>query len=158
MNGFEGLTERQRQCAEIIVQNAVDRRTTKNSKEPVQKLTQAEIGEMLDPPITDRQIRNWNKDPLFLRYIEYLSRIRIQQAMPDFVGVLVANLEHGQNLSTKQLDLIAKVANWLPDQTQSASTQLGVSSGHQQIEDRIKALEKRSRKDVDAVVRDVRPE
>ncbi|QYA47963.1 hypothetical protein [Nosocomiicoccus ampullae] len=150
MNGFESLTPNQRQAAEIIVKNAVDRRVDKKIK----KLTQSEIGEMLDDPVSDRTIRNWNKDPLFLAYIEALSLHRVRRAMPDFVGVLVANLEHGQNLSTKQLELIAKIGQWLPEENSSASSQLGVSVGHKDIEARIKQLEEKSKQeDVGTIIR-----
>lgn len=149
MHGFESLTPNQRQAAEIIVKNAVDRRIDKKIK----KLTQSEIGALLDDPVSDRTIRNWNKDPLFLAYIEALSLHRVRRAMPDFVGVLVANLEHGQNLSTKQLELIAKIGQWLPDERSSASSQLGVSIGHKDIEARIKQLEeKASQKEIGTIV------
>ena len=146
---FDSLNANQKQCAEIMVQNAVDRRT---NKQTTKKLTQKEIGELLDPPVTDRQIRNWNKNPTFLAYVEYLSLLRVRQAMPDFVGVLVANLEHGQNLSTKQLDLIARVAQWLPEQGAPKQQQVGSGSQLDDVQARIAKLE---RKEIDAIVLDV---
>src|SRR5699024_3756199 len=107
MNNFhDTLTESQREDAEMYVDNESDRR--RDNKIP--KLTQSDRGDA--GGVTDRTIRNWFKDPAFLAYLEHLSRINIQAAMPAFAAVLIQNLEHGQNLSTKQLDLIAKVAEW----------------------------------------------
>lgn len=134
--GFDLLSDKQREAAEIIVDNAIEQR------QGGKKLSQAAIGEMVG--VTDRTIRNWQNDETFLGYLRDLSTKRLQAAMPQFVGVLIANLSKGQNVSTKQLDLIAKVADWLPEPKSSASsTTVNVQVGTTDIHDRIKALEDR---------------
>lgn len=143
MNNFDALTERQKEVAEAIVDNAIERKKDKT----VSKLTQAELGELVG--VTDRTVRNWSNDILFLEYVEYLSRVRLQAAMPDFVAVLIQNLEKGENVSTKQLDLIAKVADWLPDK-KSKDEATSISYGHaSSIEERIRRIEDRKREEVD---------
>lgn len=147
-NFHDTLSEKQREVAEMIVDNAIERRRDKK----VKRLTQAELADAVD--VTDRTIRNWQKDPAFLAYLEYLSRVNIQAAMPDFAAVLIQNLEHGQNLSTKQLDLIAKVADWLP-QPQSHSQQIQLSVGNDELQQRLDKLEQRiPPKSVDGVVKE----
>ena len=128
--------------ADLIVNHAVDRHTNKG----VKKLTQARMAE--EAGVTERTIRNWHKDELFLEYVGYLSRMRLQAAMPDFVGVLIANLEKGQNVSTKQLDLIAKVADWMPEKQNSENTYNINVGGQSELENRIQALTERKRKEV----------
>lgn len=137
MNSFhDTLTESQREVAEMYVDNEIDRRRDKK----IPKLTQSDMGDAVG--VTDRTIRNWFKDPAFLAYLEHLSRINIQAAMPAFAAVLIQNLEHGQNLSTKQLDLIAKVADWVP-QPQSNAQTLHIQSGTDELQKRLDKLEKR---------------
>lgn len=139
---FDTLSEGQKTVAEMMVGSAIERKSDTKTK----KLTQLEMAE--EAGVSVRTIRNWQKDETFLEYVGYLSRIRLQAAMPDFVGVLIANLEKGQNVSTKQLDLIAKVADWLPEK-QSAPDTLNVNVGHtQSIEDRINQLEERRKNEV----------
>lgn len=139
---FDSLSEGQKAVAEMMVANAIERKSNKDAK----KATQQEMADEVD--VTVRTIRNWQKDEVFLEYVGYLSRIRLQAAMPDFVGVLIANLEKGQNVSTKQLDLIAKVADWLPEK-ESSGNSLTVNVGHaQSIEDRIKQLEERKNAEI----------
>lgn len=139
---FDTLSEGQKAVAEMMVENAIERKSDTKTK----KMTQSEMAEQAD--VTVRTIRNWQKDETFLEYVGYLSRIRLQSAMPDFVGVLIANLEKGQNVSTKQLDLIAKVADWLPEKQSSPNT-LNVHVGNaQSIEDRVEQLAERRRNEV----------
>lgn len=145
--GFDLLSDKQREAAEIIVDNAIEQR------QGGKKLSQAAIGEMVG--VTDRTIRNWQNDETFLGYLRELSVKRLQAAMPDFVGVLISNLSKGQNVSTKQLDLIAKVANWMPEPKSSAATTVNVQVGTTDIHDRIKALEDRKMANV---VPNVKPE
>ena len=125
----------------MMVQNALDRKTS-----GAKKIKQAELAEAVD--VTPRTIRNWQHDEVFLEYVGHLSRIKLQAAMPDFVAVLIANLEKGQNVSTKQLDLIAKVADWLPEK-QGASHTLNVNVGHaDNIDDRIRQLQERRQSEI----------
>ena len=133
-SSFESLTERQRECADLIVENAIERRKDRKIK----KLTQSELGEAVG--VSDRTVRNWMKDPLFLAYLEYQSRISLQAAMPDFVAVLIANLEHGQNLSAKQMDMMMRMADWLPDQG-SKGEPTSNQIDHSEIEGRIARIE-----------------
>ena len=89
----------------------------------------------------------------------HLSRVRLQAAMPDFVGVLISNLDKGQNVSTKQLDLIAKVADWMPERGQSGGTTVNVNMGHLDLDERVAQLQERRRKEVyDAPVKEIETE
>jgi len=143
MSSFDTLSEKQKEVAELMVENAIHRRSAKD----VKKLSQQELGEAVG--VTDRTIRNWQKDPAFLAYLEHLSRLRLQAAMPDFIATLITNLERGQNLSTKQLDLMAKVGDWLPE-TKSASSTINLQLGASSLEDRIAKLEARRKTVYDA--------
>lgn len=142
MNNFDILTEQQKQLAELMVENAIERRAGESKK-----MTQAALGEAVG--VTDRTVRNWQKDPTFLAYLEHLSRLRLQAAIPDFMATLIANLERGQNLSTKQLDLMATIADWKPE-PKSASSTINVQLGASSLEDRIAALEQRRKTVTDA--------
>lgn len=140
---FDTLTDRQKTVAEMMVNHAIQR---KEGSIPDKKLTQREMAEEVD--VTVRTIRNWQNDALFLEYVGYLSKMRLQAAMPEFVGVLIANLERGQNVSTKQLDLIAKVADWLPDK-EKPTNQLTLNVGHSEdIQQRIAQLEERGKREI----------
>ncbi|MCU7556544.1 phBC6A51 family helix-turn-helix protein [Macrococcus capreoli] len=143
MSSYDTLSEKQKEVAELMVENAIERRTDKDIK----KLTQAQLGEAVD--VTDRTIRTWQKDPAFLAYLEHLSRIKLQAAMPDFIAALISNLERGQNLSTKQLDLMATIADWKPDPKSAAST-INVQLGASSLEERIAKLEERKKTIYDA--------
>lgn len=137
MNSFhDSLTDKQREVAEMYVDNEIDRRRDKK----IPKLTQSDMGDAVG--VTDRTVRNWFKDPAFLAYLEHLSRINIQAAMPSFAAVLIQNLEHGQNLSTKQLDLIAKVADWVP-QPHNGTQTIHIEQGTEELQKRLDKLEKR---------------
>lgn len=146
-NLYDSLSEKQREVAELYTENEIDRRRNKEIK----RLTQEELGEAVG--VTGRTIRNWFKDPAFLAYLEHISRLNIQAAMPSFAAVLIQNLEHGQNLSTKQLDLIAKVADWVP-QAQSQVTHSVVQIGTEDLQRRLDSLEGRIPKTVQSVDRD----
>lgn len=140
-SNFDALTEAQKEVADLMVQNAIERK-----KGSAKKIRQHELAEAVG--VTDRTIRNWQHDELFLEYVGYLSRLKLQAAMPDFVAVLIANLDKGQNVSTKQLDLIAKVADWLPEK-QGANHTLNVNVGNTlDIDDRIKQLQERKQSEV----------
>lgn len=134
-NNFDSLSDAQKEVADLIVQNAIDRRTGGK------KLTQSQLAEKVG--ITDRTLRNWYKDKTFLSYLDHLSRLQLQASMPDFTAVLISNLEKGQNLSTKQLDLIAKVADFLPQPKATSNTTYNVQIGMDNIEERIQRLEAR---------------
>lgn len=138
---FDALSEGQKDVAEAMVDNAIERKKDKN----IAKISQIELAEIAD--VSDRTIRNWLKDERFLEYVAYISNIRLQAHIPDFAAVLIANLEKGQNISTKQLELIAKFGDWLPDKD-SGLTTLRVESGHTAIEDRIKQLELRAQEEL----------
>lgn len=141
LSNFDALTEKQKEVAEMIVYDAVEsKRNTKYKPRKQQELAEA-VG------VTARTLRNWNQNSLFLEYMAHLSRLRLQSAMPDFVGVLIQNLERGQNVSTKQLDLIAKVADWLPEKHGSNNT-IDIKIGHLDLEDRVQMLQERRRKEV----------
>lgn len=137
---FDTLSDKQREVAELMVESEIERRNT-----GAKKLSQEKLGESVG--VTGRTIRNWQKDETFLAYLEYLSRLKIQAAMPSFAAVLISNLEKGQNLSTKQLDLIAKIADWLPEPKSSSHT-VNVQVGTDSLEERILKLEEKKRKTV----------
>lgn len=150
---YDALSEPQKEAAELMVDGAINKK--KNPKE--KPMTQTAIAETVG--VTDRTLRNWKQDELFLDYVGYLSRVRLQAAMPDFVGVLISNLDKGQNVSTKQLDLIAKVADWMPERGQSGGTTVNVNMGHLDLDERVAQLQERRRKEVyDAPVKEVETE
>lgn len=137
MNNFhDTLTEKQREVAEAYTQNEIDRRRDRK----IPKMTQKEFGDLVG--VTDRTVRNWFKDPAFLAYLEHISRMNIRAAFPAFAATLIQNLEHGQNLSTKQLDLIAKVADWVP-QAQNGTQTLHIQHGTDELQQRLDKLEQR---------------
>ena len=138
---FDALSEGQKDVAEVMVDNAIERKKDKK----VSKISQIELAEIAG--VSDRTIRNWLKDERFLEYVAYISNIRLQAHIPDFAAVLIANLEKGQNVSTKQLELIAKFGDWLPDKDTQHTT-LTVDVGHTAIEDRIKQLELRAQQEI----------
>lgn len=143
-NEFDSLSDKQRVAAENYVDNVIAHQ--KDSK--IKKMTQEDLGETVG--VTGRTIRNWMNDTVFLQYIQHLSTKRLQVSMPAFVGVLIRNLERGDNVSTKQLDLIAKVADWVPDKKSSGDTYNQINyNGPTEVEDRIAQLQ--ARKDAEVI-------
>ena len=137
MQEFDSLKESQKEAAEIFVKNAIERK--QDTKIP--KLSQREVGEMVG--VTDRTVRYWLQNPVFLDYMAYLSTIELRKSMPDFVGVLIHNLQRGQNVSTKQMELFAKISNLFPENNSTSTTNVNIELGHSALEDRIKQLQDR---------------
>src|SRR5699024_2364782 len=105
---FDALKDNQKEVAQAMVDNALDVRMNKGTK----KLTQKDLGEI--GGVEARTIRNWQRDILFLEYVQELSKMKLAEHAPQFVAVLISNLNRA-NPSTKQLDLFAKIADMLPE-------------------------------------------
>src|SRR5699024_1016774 len=93
---FDSLKDNQKEVAQAMVDNALDVRMNKGTK----KLTQKDLGEI--GGVEARTIRNWQRDILFLEYVQELSKMKLAEHAPQFVAVLISNL-NGANPSTKQL-------------------------------------------------------
>lgn len=138
---FDALKDNQKEVAQAIVDGAIDSRMN-GTKKPTQK----ELGEMVG--VDARTIRNWNREMLFLEYIQELSKMKLAEHAPQFVAVLVANLK-GKNPSTKQLDLFAKIADMLPEKDGTThNTNVLIGNHDDEIRQRIERLEAEKQRNV----------
>ena len=134
---YDALKENQKEVAQAMVDNAIEARTT-----GAKKLTQKELGEI--GGVEPRTIRNWQREMLFLEYVQDLSKMKLAEHAPQFVAVLVANL-NGKNPSTKQLDLFAKIADMLPEKEAATHNTNVIIANNEDIRARIEQLEAESR-------------
>ena len=147
MTQFDSLTEKQMIAAENYVDNSIAHQRDKSIK----KMTQEDLGETVG--VTGRTIRNWMNDTTFLAYIHALSMKRLQQSAPAFAGVLIRNLERGDNVSTKQLDLIAKLDDRVPQGKSGGDTynQITYNGSIDEIQSRIDRINARKEAEVVSV-------
>lgn len=138
---FDALKDNQKEVAQAMVDNALDVRMNKGTK----KLTQKDLGEI--GGVEARTIRNWQRDILFLEYVQELSKMKLAEHAPQFVAVLISNL-NGANPSTKQLDLFAKIADMLPEKEATQHNTNVMIGNNDDIRARIEQLEAERRANV----------
>src|SRR5699024_4320547 len=138
---FDALKDNQKEVAPAMVDNALDGRMNKGTK----KLTQKDLGEI--GGVEARTIRNWQRDILFLEYVQELSKMKLAEHAPQFVAVLISNL-NGANPSTKQLDLFAKIADMLPEKEATQHNTNVMIGNNDDIRARIEQLEAERRANV----------